>query len=176
VNLKRFFSPSMAVAGTALFVALGGGSYAAAHTGGSQHHQQHYVPAKRVATSGGVKFLTAGETRRLGKVGHFTFSATCSKVDGDNQVSFDVVADTTAALDGNAPAGAGNPVNIHTNSDKLDGKGMGEFDQVGSASDSTELAADGQEVDVFYNDGVNWPAVGASQAHDCFAGFSGIRR
>jgi hypothetical protein len=87
-----------------------------------------------------------------------------------------VVADTTAALDGNAPAGAGNPVNIHMNSDALDGKGMGEFDQVDSASSSTELAADGQEVDVFYNDGVNWPAVGASQAHDCFAGFTGIRR
>jgi hypothetical protein len=83
VNLKRFFSPSMAVAGTALFVALGGGSYAAAHAGGPQHHE-HYVPAKRVVTSGGVKFLHAGETRRLGKVGHFTFSATCSKVDGDN--------------------------------------------------------------------------------------------
>ncbi|HEX5192074.1 MAG TPA: hypothetical protein VFW09_04665 [Solirubrobacteraceae bacterium] len=30
--------------------------------------------------------------------------------------------------------------------------------EVGSASSSTEIAADGQEVDIFYNDGVNWPA------------------
>jgi len=69
---------------------------------------------------------------------------------------------------------AGTKVNIHTNSDALDMKDPGEFDQVGSASDSTQIAKDGQEVDVFYSDGVNWPAVGGSQAHDCFAGYTGI--
>jgi hypothetical protein len=194
----------MVVAGASLFVALGGGSYAAAQTGViSSHHAdaqqdvqlihhvaQHltvrnahhlggmpasaYLRAKRIGSSGGVKFLEAGQTERLGKVGHFTFSATCSKVDGQNQVSFDVVADTTAGLDGNAPQAAGNSVNIHTNSDALDMQDPGAFDQVGSASSSTELAADGQEVDVFYNDGVNWPAMGGSPAHDCFAGYTGI--
>jgi hypothetical protein len=46
---------------------------------------------------------------------------------------------------------------------------------VGSASSSTLIAKDGQEVDVFYNDGVNWPAVGGAQAHACFAGYTGIR-
>ena len=50
----------------------------------------------------------------------------------------------------------------------------GDFDQVGSASSSTEIAADGQEVDVFYNDGVNWPAGHGSSAHDCFAGYTGF--
>jgi hypothetical protein len=204
VNLKRALSPSMVVAGASLFVALGGGSYAAAQTNlMSGHHadarqdsqlihhiaphlsvgNSHrlggmpasaYVRAKRVASSGGVKFLDAGQTARLGKVGHFTFSATCSKVDGQNQVSFDVVSDTTAALDGNAPAAAGNSVNIHTNSDALDMKNPGDFDQVASASSSTELAADGQEVDVFYEDGVNWPAMGGASAHDCFAGYTGL--
>jgi hypothetical protein len=44
-----------------------------------------------------------------------------------------------------------------------------------SASSSTEIAADGQEVDVFYNDGVNWPVgPGTPVAHDCFAGYSGL--
>jgi hypothetical protein len=204
VNLKRALSPSMAVAGTALFVALGGGSYAAAQTQWTQHNHPDqakdiqlihhlaphltvgnamkldgrsagaFVSAKRVPSSHGFKFLDAGQTVRLGKTGHFTFSATCSKVGGQNQVSFDVVADTTAALDGNAPATAGNSANIHTNSDALDMKDPGEFDQVASASSSTELAADGQEVDVFYNDGVNWPAMGGAPAHDCFAGYTGL--
>jgi hypothetical protein len=45
----------------------------------------------------------------------------------------------------------------------------GDFTQVGSASSSTEIAADGQEADIFSNDGVNWPAGGSSAAHDCFA-------
>jgi len=90
-----------------------------------------------------------------------------------------LVADTTAGLDGNAPQAAGNKVNIHTNSDALDSTPdhmlkAGDFDQVGSASSSTEIAADGQEVDVFYNDGVNWAGVGGSQAHDCFAGYTGF--
>ena len=204
MHLKRALTPSMAVAGVALFVALGGGSVAAAYSGWTQHGHPDarkdiqlidhlaptltvgnanrlggrpasaYADARRVASSGGVKFLRAGQTITLGKVGHFTFTATCSTVDGANQASFDVVADTTAALDGNAPAAAGTPANIHTNSDALDSKDAGEFDQVGSASSSTELAADGQEVDVFYNDGVNWPAVGGAPAHDCFAGYTGF--
>jgi hypothetical protein len=133
-----------------------------------------YADARRIAGSGGERFLSAGQTVKLGKVGHFTFSASCTKVGGQNQATFDVVADTTAALDGNAPAPAGTSVNIHTNSDALDMQDPGAFDQVGSASDSTEIAADGQEVDVFYNDGVNWPATGGSAAHDCFAGFTGL--
>jgi hypothetical protein len=29
-------------------------------------------------------------------------------------------------------------------------------------------------VDVFYNDGVNWPATGDSPAHACFAGYTGF--
>ena len=128
-----------------------------------------------MVSSGGERFLRAGQTVRLGKVGHVTFSASCMKDDnGQNVATFDVTADTIAALDGNAPAVAGTMVNIHTNSDALDGKDPGEFDQVGSASGSTLIAKDGQEVDVFYNDGVNWPAVAGSQAHDCFAGYTGI--
>jgi hypothetical protein len=59
-------------------------------------------------------------------------------------------------------------------------KAPGEFDQVGSASSSTSIAKDGQEVDVFYTDGVNWPAmpgvggVPGVAGHDCFAGFTGF--
>jgi hypothetical protein len=138
------------------------------------------TPAQATVSSGGVKFLAAGQTKKLGRAGHFTFSATCSKVDGQNQVTFDVTADTVAALDGNAPAPARTLVNIHTNSDALDMKAPGEFDQVGSASSSTSIAKDGQEVDVFYTDGVNWPAmpgvggVPGVAGHDCFAGFTGF--
>ena len=138
------------------------------------------TPAQATVSSGGVKFLAAGQTKKLGRAGHFTFSATCSKVDGQNQVTFDVSADTVAALDGNAPTAARTLVNIHTNSDALDMKAPGEFDQVGSASSSTEIAKDGQEVDVFYTDGVNWPAtpgvggVPGVPGHDCFAGWTGF--
>jgi hypothetical protein len=157
---------SSGIAGSAIALCLAGGGIASAHGTGS---------ARQVVSSGGVKFFHAGQTVRLGRAGHFTFTASCSKDDnGDNQVTFDVTADTTAALDGNAPMPAWNKVNIHTNSDALDMKDPGEFDQVGSASDSTEIAKDGQELDVFYNDGVNWPAMGGSQAHDCFAGYTGI--
>jgi hypothetical protein len=74
---------------------------------------------------------------------------------------------------------AGTTVAIHTDSDALDSTpsnplNPGQFVQVGSASSSTEIAADGQEVDIFYNDGVNWPAVNGSPAHDCFAGYTGL--
>jgi hypothetical protein len=160
IQLINHLAPTLTV-GNAMKL---GGKPAAWYASGAQH----------VASSGGEKFLMAGQTVKLGKVGHFTFSASCTKVDGQNQATFDVTADTTAALDGNAPAAAGNLVNIHTNSDALDMKDPGDFDQVGSASDSTEIAVDGQEVDVFYNDGVNWPAIGGSAAHDCFAGYTGF--
>jgi hypothetical protein len=204
MELKRLYSPSTAVAAAAVFVALGGVAVAQPYGGWTPHNHPDaskdiqlinhvapylsvgnamklngrpasaYADARHIASSGGERFLSAGQTVKLGKVGHFTFTATCSKVDGANQASFDVVADTTAALDGNAPAPAGTSVNIHTNSDALDMQDPGAFDQVGSASDSTEIAADGQEVDVFYNDGVNWPTMGGAPAHDCFAGYTGF--
>ncbi|MGP0037176.1 MAG: hypothetical protein ACLP4R_21775 [Solirubrobacteraceae bacterium] len=56
----------------------------------------------------------------------------------------------------------------------LDSQPLGGFAQVGSTSSSTEISADGQEVDVFYNDRVNWPAGAGTPAHDCFAGYSGL--
>jgi hypothetical protein len=130
--------------------------------------------------SEGERFFSAGQTVTLGTVGHFTFSSTCSKdANGQNQVTFEVTADTIADLDGNGPVAAGTKINIHTDSDALDTTtenplAAGAFAQVGSASSSTEIAADGQEVDVFYNDGVNWPAVGGAAASDCFAGFTGF--
>jgi hypothetical protein len=165
IQLINHLAPTLTV-GNAMKL---GGKPAAWYAAGAQH----------APSSGGEKFLMAGQTVKLGKVGHFTFSASCTKVDGQNQATFDVTADTTAALDGNAPVAAGNLVNIHTNSDALDTTqdaplNAGDFDQVGSASDSTEIAADGQEVDVFYNDGVNWPAGNGSAAHDCFAGYTGF--
>lgn len=90
-----------------------------------------------------------------------------------------MTANTTADLDGNGPMPAGTKINIHTDSDSMDLTSTnmlnaGDFAQVGSASSSTEIAADGQEVDVFYNDGVNWPAGNGSAAHDCFAGYTGF--
>jgi hypothetical protein len=125
--------------------------------------------------SEGEHFLSAGQTVVLGTIGHFTFSSTCSKdAHGQNQVTFDVTADTVANLDGNGPMPAGTKINIHTDSDARDNQAPGALAQVGSASDSTEIAADGQEADVFYNDGVNWPAGPNTPAHDCFAGYSGL--
>lgn len=195
-------SAAVIISFVALFAALGGSALAAgvfskaqtrqikhlisqgrAHNsknlGGLPPHD--YAKASQLGTSKGEKFLTAGQTMTLGKVGHFTFSSTCSKDGtGQNQVTFDVTADTTADLDGAGVVTAGTKVNIHTNSDALDTTpdspiAPGDFDQVGSASSSTEIAADGQEVDIFYNDGVNWPAGSGSQAHDCFAGFTGLK-
>jgi hypothetical protein len=199
----RIPSPSLAVSAAALFVALGGGGIAVAATNWNpteQHVKQliahstagnanhlgglapgDYVKAKHLPTSGGEHFLSVGQTVVLGKTGHFTFSSTCSKdSSGQPQATFDVSANTTADLDGTGVSKAGTPVNIHTNSDALDTTPAnpltpGAFDQVGSASSSTEIAADGQEVDVFYNDGVNWPAANGFPAHDCFAGYTGIR-
>jgi hypothetical protein len=200
----RLPSPSLAVGTTALVIAVGGGGVAAASVNwsGSQQNVRNlighsiafdskhlgglppsaYQLAGHVVSSHGEHFLNVGQTVVLGKAGHFKFLASCtnpSGTPGAQQATFDVVADTTAGLDGNAPQAAGNKVNIHTNSDALDSTpdnmlNAGDFDQVGSASDSTEIAVDGQEVDVFYNDGVNWPSVNGSQTHDCFAGYTGF--
>lgn len=154
-------------------------------TAGNSNHlhgygYRYFLPATGEATSHGVHFLNAGQTVVLGKSGHYTFSATCSQDSkGQNQVTFDVTADTTADLDGNGPMPAGTKITIHTDSDALDSTSTntlspGAFAQVASASSSTEIAADGQEVDVFYNDGVNWPAGDGSSGHDCFAGYTGL--
>lgn len=183
-------TPSLALSAVALFIALGGSGYAAAYMANANNARHfggwgpsHYLASKHFVTSGGEKFLTIGQSKILGHAGHFTFSATCtnpSGTAGGQQVTFDVTANTTADLDGNGgPQPAGTKINIHTNSDAMDTTAdnplnPGDFDQVGSASSSTEIAADGQEVDVFYNDGVNWPAGNGSRAHDCFAGYTGF--
>jgi hypothetical protein len=177
-------SLSIAIAVLALFIALGGTAAAVVSTVNNARHlggkpPSYYQQARHFAYSHGERFLSAGHTVTLGKNGHFTFTSTCSKDStGQNQVTFDVTANTTADLDGTGPMPAGTKVNIHTNSDALDTSTAtplkpGAFDQVGSASSSTEIAADGQEADVFYNDGVNWPAGNGSPAHDCFAGYTG---
>jgi hypothetical protein len=198
----RLPSPAVAISSAALLLAAGGGGTAIAATNWNPTHQavkqlishstagnanhfdglgpRHFVRAENFATSHGVHFLSAGQTVVLGTAGHFTFSSTCSKDNtGQNQVTFDVTANTTADLDGNGPMPAGTKINIHTDSDALNSTpdnplSHGSFTQVGSASSSTEIAADGQEVDVFYNDGVNWPAGNGSPAHDCFAGYTGF--
>ncbi len=182
----RIPSASFIVSVLALFVALGGTGYAAVtvvtannakHLGGQS--PSFYLQARHFAYSHGERFLSVGQTVTLGRNGHFTFSASCSKdMTGQNQVTFDVTANTTADLDGTGPMPAGTKVNIHTDSDALNSTQdaplkAGDFTQVGSASSSTEIAADGEEADVFYNDGVNWPATNGSPAHDCFAGYDG---
>jgi hypothetical protein len=196
MKFRRYPSPSLVLSLVALFVALGGGAAVAAtqfvnnagHLGGKA--PSYYLAAKHVVSSGGEKFLHVGQTKVLGHAGHFTFTATCQfakdssgqpiTTPGSQQVTFDVVSNTTADLDANGgPQPAGTKINIHTPRDALDTTqdaplNAGDFDQVGSASDSTEIAADGQEVDVFYNDGVNWPAGNGSGAHDCFAGYTGF--
>ena len=183
---RRRVSPAMVISSAALFIALGGTGVAAVvvanannakHLGGQS--PSFFLQSRHLAYSHGEKFLRAGQTVVLGHQGHFTFSSTCSKdKTGQNQVTFDVTANTTADLDGTGPSPAGTKVNIHTNSDALDTStetplNPGDFDQVGSASSSTEIAKDGQEADIFYNDGVNWPAGHGSAAHDCFAGYTG---
>ncbi len=179
-------SPAVVISCVALFVALGGTGVAAIvvstannakHLGGKS--PSFFLQYRHFAYSHGERFLRAGQTVVLGRAGHYTFYSTCSKdKDGQNQVTFDVTANTTADLDGTGPSPAGTKVNIHTNSDALDSTPdtplkPGDFDQVGSASSSTEIAKDGQEADIFYNDGVNWPAGHGSHAHDCFAGYTG---
>jgi hypothetical protein len=191
MKFRRYLSPSFVLSVIALFVALGGGAYAATevafannagHLGGKV--PSFYLASKHFVTSHGVRFLGVGQKNIvLGHAGHFTFLASCTNPSGQpgaQVASFDVVADTTADMDANGgPRPAGTPINIHMNSDAMDTTAdaplnAGDFDQVGSASDSTEIAADGQEVDVFYNDGVNWPAGNGSRAHDRFAGYTGL--
>jgi hypothetical protein len=185
-------APAVVVAIAALLVALGGTSAAAVYVTTAQNVRHvggrppsYYVSAPSVsklvrhfALSQGDKFINPRQTVILGQTGHFTFSATCSlDSSGQNQMSFDVTANTIADLDGNGPMPAG--TTIHEDSDALDTTssnplGPGDFAQVGSASSSTEIAADGEEVDIFYNDGVNWPGGNGSPAHACFAGYTGL--
>ena len=184
----RSHTASLAISSAALFLTLGGTGYAASQFVQTANNAQHlggkapsyYLPTRQYATSHGVHFLSAGQNVTLGHVGHFTFTASCTKDStGQNQVAFGVTADTTADLDGNGPMPAGTPITIHTDSDAMDSTtanplSPGAFAQVGSASSSTEIANGGQEVDIFYNDGVNWPAGHGAPAHDCFAGYTGI--
>jgi hypothetical protein len=184
-SLSTRLSAPMAISVIALFIALGGTAAAVVSTVDNAKHlggkpPSFFLQYRHFAYSHGEKFFNAGQTVVLGRDGHFTFTSTCSKdKGGQNQVTFDVTANTTADLDGTGPSHAGTKVNIHTNSDALDSTTStplqpGDFDQVGSASSSTEIAADGQEADIFYNDGVNWPAGNGSSAHDCFAGYTGL--
>jgi hypothetical protein len=187
--MKHYLSrltPSVAISAIALFVSLGGSGYAATmvltahnakHLGGKP--PSAYLGSRHFTSSHGTHFLQAGQSVVLGRVGDFTFTSTCSKDSmGQNRVTFDVVADTTADLDGNGPMPAGTKINIHTDSDALNSTTdnplkPGDFTQVGSASSSTEIAQNGEEVDVFYTDGVNWPTQG-SGVSDCFAGYTGL--
>jgi hypothetical protein len=194
-------TPSVVLSSIALFASVGGGAAVAA-TGwsGSQHQVKdliahstaynarhlggqpagYYLAAKHFVSSGGEHFFSPGQSVTLGRAGHFTFTASCTNAtDGSQEVSFNVVSNSTADVDGTGPAPAGNRVVIHKDSDAEDSTAdaplkPGDFTQVGSASSSTEIAADGQEVDVFYNDGVNWPATGSSPAHACSAGYTGF--
>ena len=187
----RVPSPALVLSTLALFVALGGGAaVAAGNWSGSQQQvknliSQYAVGSKHFVSSGGERYFGLGKTIVLGRAGHFTFLATCSNDGGGAQtVKFQVKANTYADLDGTGPQGAGTVVDIHANSDALDSTpamngnpahtlSPGTFDQVGSASSSTEIAADGQEVDVFYNDGVNWNRQDGSTV-PCFAGYTGF--
>jgi hypothetical protein len=179
-------APSLVVSLIALSVALGGTSYAAVWvaTANNARHldgltPSSFQPAGSVISSHGEKFLSAGQEAVLGRTGQFTFFATCKTEGSENVVSFDVVSRATADLDGNGPMPAGSKIVIHEDSDAKDSTTEkklkpGELAQVGSASDSTEIGANGEEADVFYNDGVNWPEADGSKAHDCFAGYNGL--
>ena len=199
---RRIPSVPAVLSSVALFVSLGGGAAVAATSWSGSEHQVkglighstaynanhlggqpagYYLAAKHFVSSGGEHFFNPGQTVTLGKAGHFTFTASCtSATDGSQEVSFNVVSNAAADLDGTGPSPAGGVVVIHQDSDADNSTPdsplkAGDFTQVGSASSSTEIAADGQEVDVFYNDGVNWPATGNSPSHACFAGYTGFR-
>jgi hypothetical protein len=138
----------------------------------------------QATTSDGEHFLSAGQTgQTIMTVGPFTFTADCTVVQSDgqtyNQVAFNVVSSQDGSdLDGGGPVPAGQAVTIHTDSDLAPNPqgatpptsplAHGAFDQTPSASTSTEIAPDGTEVDVFYNDGVNLGG------HACFAGAVGF--
>lgn len=179
----RLPSPSLILSIVALFVALGGGAAMAASSfinatqlGGKS--PSYYLPAKNFVSSNGEHFFNLGQTVVLGHAGHDTFFATCSSDPGGAQtVSFKVRTNDYSDLDGNGP-GTG-PQTIHSDSDMLNSTSStplnpGDFTQVGSASSSTEISGpDGQEVDIFYNDGVNWPRQGGGKI-PCFAGYTGF--
>jgi hypothetical protein len=169
-------SPSLIVSCVALFAALGGSSYAASTMMSSNGHSR----GGHAITSGGARFIGLGRSVILGTAGHFTFYAKCSAdANGAQSVTFGVMANDTADLDGNGPMPAGTQVTIHTDGDASDSTPQamlspGQFAQVASASSSTEIANDGQEADVFYTDGVNWGGTGGVPYHACFAGYTGI--
>jgi hypothetical protein len=180
-------TPSLILSIVALTVALGGTSYAAVYEVANANNARHldglpstsFQPAGAIASSHGEKFFSTGQEVTLGRAGHFTFFATCTKEGGEHVVSFDVVSNITADLDGNGPMAAGSKIVIHEDSDAKDSTTEkplknGDFAQVGSASSSTEIGANGEEADIFYNDGVNWPEGNGSKAHECFAGYNGL--
>ena len=179
-------APSLLISCCALFVALGGSGYAAVYiaTANNARHlggqpPSSYARSSQIVSSRGEKFLSAGQEAVLGTNGQYTFLATCKKEGSENVVSFDVVSSATSDLDGNGPMAANTKIVIHEDSDAKDSTTekplkSGELAQVGSASDSTEIGANGEEADIFYNDGVNWPAGNHSPAHDCFAGYNGL--
>lgn len=136
------------------------GAGAAGGTTGMGAHGQ-------VTTSNGEQFLSAGQKgQKIMTIGPFTFTADCTGTPGDAQATFNVVSSQNGSdLDGVGPVPAGRVVNIHA--DPTAGPGT-DFAQSPSASTSTEIAPDGTEVDVFYNDGVNL------DGHDCFAGAVGF--
>ncbi len=78
-----------------------------------------------------------------------------------------VSSENGSDLDGGGPVPAGTVVQIHSDPATAPAT-PGEFAQSPSASTSTEIAPDGTEVDVFYNDGVNLAD------HACFAGAVGF--
>jgi hypothetical protein len=178
-------SPALVISVVALFVAIGGGAAVAAGWSGSEQQVKHLisqssVQSKHFVSSGGEHFLNLGKTVVLGKAGHFTFLASCSSDSGGAQsVTFSVKSNTYSDLDGNGPTPAGTLITIHKDSDSLNSTTAnpltaGQFAQVGSASSSTEISGpDGQEVDVFYNDGVNWPRQAGGKV-PCFAGYTGF--
>jgi hypothetical protein len=149
---------------------------------------QAYMLSKHFVSSGGVHFLSMGQKSVVvGKAGHFTFLASCQRVTDprtgktEAQATFTVVANRYASLDGNPPVPAGTTADppIHQDSDSLDSTSDnslpdGQYVQTPSASTSTEIAADRQEADVFYVDGVNWPRDSATPSHDCFVGYNGF--
>jgi hypothetical protein len=194
--------PSTIISCVALFAALGGTSYAAGMSMSSGMHSHpmsdtsrgagmwanhlgglpasDYLLSRHVVSSRGVRFLRQGQMVDFATAGHFTFYATCSMAaSGAQTVTFGVKSNTTADMDGNGPMPAGSSVVIHQDSDQLNSTSSspltaGQFTQVASASSSTEIANGGQEVDVFYTDGVNWGGSSGIPYHACFAGYNGI--
>ena len=118
--------------------------------------------------------LFATKSLFLGKVGAFTFYATCAKDRrGENEVAFKMTSSSQASIDGAPPVPAGTVVTLHTDSAILDSTrshplAPGAFAQFQGTS--TEVSADRQITTVYYNDGVNWPT-GSGKRHPCFAGY-----